>query len=132
MRGGGDEGIIEEWQRQASLERNANWRADYGAIALTFADLAKRKGVWQNGLEGWNVRESKFLAGWEKQGMNKGELKARRKDVLRAVQLRLQNPVLIDLVNAINASDDLEELERWFDLSLTANTIAEFRANAGI
>jgi hypothetical protein len=132
MRSGGDAGIIEEWKRLASLERNADRRADYGAIALTFAELAKRKGVWQAGLEDWNVKESRFLAGWEKRGMDKGELKRQRKALLRALQLRLQNPLPTDLVSVVNASEDLDELERWFDLSQTANTLAEFRAQANV
>ncbi len=126
MRGGGDAAIIAEWRRLASQERNASGRADFGALALTFAELATRKGLWQAGLEGWNVKESKFLADWEKKGMakgiEKGELMAKRMAVLRALQLRLQNPLPADLVNAVNASDDLNELERWFDLSQTVDT----------
>jgi hypothetical protein len=128
MRGGGDAGIIEEWRRLASQERNADWRADFGAIALTFAELAKRKGVWQAGLEGWNVQESKFLTDWATQA----ELKTLRKGLLRALQLRVQDPLPADLVERINRCKKMRDLERWFDLSLTANTLAEFRAGAGI
>ena len=128
MQGGGDPAIIAEWRRLTLLEPKESWREDFGALALTFAELAKRKGVWQTGLEGWNVRESKFLAGWEKQGI----VKARREDVLRALQLRLQNPLPMDFVNAVNSCEDLTELQRWFDLSQTATNLTEFRANAGV
>ncbi len=136
MRGGGDAAIIAEWRRLASQERNASGRADFGALALTFAELAKRKGLWQAGLEGWNVKESKFLADWEKKGMEKGmekgmakgELMAKRKAVLRFLQLRFQNPLSPDLVEAVNTCEDMNDLERWIDLSATTNSLAEFRA----
>ena len=55
-----------------------------------------RKAVWQTELKGWNMRESRIIAGWEKKGMDEGELKAQRKTVLRAIQLRLQNPLLVE------------------------------------
>jgi hypothetical protein len=44
----------------------------------------------------------------------------------------LQNLLPADLVDTITEDDDPEQLDRWFDLSQTANTLAEFRANAGI
>lgn len=128
MRGGGDAIIIEEWRRLASLERNAYRRADYGALAMIFAELAKRKGIWQMGLEGWNVRESKFLKDWADQAA----LRSLRKTLLRLLQSRLQNPLPLDLLDAINDCEDQSELDRWIDLSVVANTLAEFRANAGI
>lgn len=74
------------------------------------------------------MRDSTFIAGW----MKEGTLEARRKDLLRALQLRLQNPVPVELIEAVNSCADLDELERWFDLSQTANTLAEFRADAGV
>lgn len=128
MQGGGATGIIAEWRRLASLERNASWRADFGALALTFAGLAKQKSVWQTGLEGWNVRDSTFIAGWLKEG----ELKGRRRALLQVLQTRLQNPLPSGLVDAVNDCEDSSELERWTSLSATAHTLAEFRATAGV
>jgi hypothetical protein len=128
MRGGGDAAIIEEWRRLASLERNASRRADFGAIALIFAGLAKRKSAWQTGLEGWSVRDSTLIASWIKDG----ELKAQRKTLLRLLQLRLQTTLPHDLVETVNDCEDMNDLERWIDLSATANSLTEFRANAGI
>jgi hypothetical protein len=136
MQGGGDPAIIAEWRRLALLEPKENWRGDFGALALTFAELAKRKGVWQTGLEGWNVRESKFLADWTKQAVKEAKkdavLKEKQNALVCALQIRLQNPLSPDLVNTISECNDPDELDRWFQESLTANTLAEFRANAEV
>ncbi len=142
MRGGGDAAIIAEWRRLASLERNPSWRADFGALALTFAGLAKRKSMWQTGLEGWNVRDSTYIAGWLKEGelkgwnvrdstfiagwLKEGELKAQRKTLLRLLQLRWQNPIPSDLVETVNGCEDLDDLGRWIDQYATANTSRSF------
>jgi hypothetical protein len=74
------------------------------------------------------VRESKFLSDWA----NQAALKARRRNLLRALQLRLQDPLPPDLIERINRSKKMADLERWFDLSQTTSTLAEFRAGAGI
>lgn len=74
------------------------------------------------------MKDSKFIAGWIKQG----RLKVWRQYTLRALQLRLQNPLPAELVNTVNGCTNLVKLERWFDFSQTATTLAEFRANAGI
>jgi hypothetical protein len=132
MRDGGDAAIIGEWQRLASQERNASRRGDYGAIALTFAELGKRKGIWETGLEGWNVKDSKFLADWADQAASKAALKTRRQDLIRYLQIGFQNPLPSDLVNMINECEDQNELERWVEVAAAANALAEFRAQAGI
>jgi hypothetical protein len=72
--------------------------------------------------------ESRFLNDWAKGAV----LTVRRKNVLRALQLRLQDPLPSDLVERINRCKKMSDLERWFDLSQTTNTLAEFRASAGI
>ena len=95
---------------------------------MTFADLAKRKDVWQSGLEGWNVKDSEFLTGVRNEAVSKNT----KGKLLRALQLRLQNRLPRDLVAAVNESENMEQLESWFDLSQTANSLAEFRTSAGI
>jgi hypothetical protein len=95
-------------------------------------ERAKRKDVWRTESEGWIVRESKFLADWTKQAVKEAVLKERQKTLVRALQIRLQNPLPRDLVSALNSCEDMTELDRWFDLSQTATTLAEFRANAGV
>src|SRR3569623_12557 len=59
LRGGGKEGIISDWLLRMSAEADSRRRADFGGLALVFAEAAKRRKVWAQALEGWNVTESK-------------------------------------------------------------------------
>jgi hypothetical protein len=72
--------------------------------------------------------ESKFLNDWA----NRAVLQARRKDLLRILQLRSRQLLPADLVEAVNGCDDQHELDRWFELTVTTNSLAEFRAGAGV
>jgi hypothetical protein len=74
------------------------------------------------------VTESKFLADWANQAV----LKEKRNTLLSALQIRLQNPLPPDLINTITECDDPEQLNSWFHEAITANSLAEFRAHAGV
>ena len=51
-----------------------------------------------------------------------------RADLLRALRLRFKKRVPAKLAAAIEGLNDLDELSRWFDLSLTADSLEAFRA----
>lgn len=79
---------------------------------------------WKKALEGWNVRESQQVLEWKAEG----ELKDRRAALLRLLEKRCKEPVPSDLVAAIEATQDMDLLWRWFDVAAEVNTFDDFRA----
>jgi hypothetical protein len=116
MAGGGEDGIIKRWKRLAEQEPNAQFRSDYAALALVFAELADCADVWKRGLEGWNMIQSKQILEWE----NAGRLKHAREDLLQALEVRFRSALPRKFVRRVEGSEDLEELRRWFQAALTA------------
>jgi hypothetical protein len=124
MRGSGEPAVIEEWKRLADLEPDVQIRLDYAVDALVFADLPGVRMHWKQALEGWNVRESQQVLEWQAEA----EAKTRRVDLLRLLEKRCKAPVPSDLAEAIQATQDMNLLLRWFDTAAEANTFDEFRA----
>jgi hypothetical protein len=116
MAGGGEDGIIKRWKQLADQEPNAQFRSDYAALALVFAELAHCADVWKRGLEGWNMIQSKQILEWK----NAGRLEHAREVLLRAAQVRFRGQLPRKFVKRVEASEDLEELRRWFNAALTA------------
>ncbi len=73
------------------------------------------------------MRKSQVVEEWREEG----RVEAQRAALLRALTLRFRSPVPADLVAAVEALTTMQELSRWFDASLTAASLDEFRAAAG-
>lgn len=77
MQRGSEVEVRSRWREIAGREGNAKRRADYGALVLTFANLAGTLEAWQETLEGWNVEVSEFINRFEekaeKRGLERGE-----------------------------------------------------------
>jgi hypothetical protein len=73
------------------------------------------------------MRESQYIKSWERVGEERGELRTKRADLLKAVQLRLEDPVSESIRMAVEGTNDLSKLETWYDAALTAESIAELR-----
>jgi hypothetical protein len=116
MAGGGEDGIIKRWKRLAEQEANTQFRSDYAALALVFAELSRCAEAWKRGLEGWNMIQSKQILEWE----NAGGIKHTRKHLLRVLEVRFPGALPRRFVQRVEAIEDVEELERWFDAALTA------------
>jgi hypothetical protein len=131
MRGGGEPGIIERWKHVAGQEPNSQYRAEYGVIVTTFAELTGRAVIWKSKLEGWNMQESPFLAGFRAEfraeGMAEGRADARRSDLLEVLELKFGAPTPPDLVAMIQGHTDLVVLSRWFKASFRAETFDALR-----
>lgn len=128
MRGGGEADIIEEWMLVSSQEPDARRRGAYGGLALVFCELTAHRRSWRAALKGWNMLRSQIVEEWRQEGRVEGRVEEKRADVLRALQLRLANPVPADIAAPIEQQPDLEVLSRWFDLALTADSLETFRA----
>ena len=120
MRSGGEPAVIEEWKRLADLEPDVRVRLEYAVDALLFAELPGVWGQWKQALEGWNVRVSQQVLEWQAE--------VQRANLLRMLEKRCKGPVPGDLAEAIQATQDMGLLSRWFDTALEANTFDEFRA----
>jgi hypothetical protein len=81
------------------------------------------------------MRQSQQVLEWQAQarqeGRQEGERERSRALVLRALELRYRTPVPADLAAAVAALNDLGELSRWFDATLTNDTLDAFRAEVG-
>jgi hypothetical protein len=77
MGGGGAAATLAERRRLAAPETNRRLRAEYGGLALQFAELAGRREAWAALLGDWNMEESQVVAGWMANGEERG---AGRKD----------------------------------------------------
>jgi hypothetical protein len=124
MRAGGEPAILEEWKRLADLESDQQVRLQYAGDALVFAELPGVWAEWQKALEGWNVRESQQVLEWQAEA----EVRTRREVLLRLLEKRCKAPVPSDLAEAIQATQDMNLLLRWFDAAAEANTFDDFRA----
>lgn len=128
MAGGGELALIEEWKRVALREPDAAKRALYRDLALVFAELAKELVNWQGGLEGFEMQESTVVQGWINRGVQQEAVAARRAWLLRLLQNRFQTPVPEPIRLAIEGTNDVATLDRWFDAATSAPSLAEFRA----
>ena len=128
MRGGSLPGIITEWKRLAGQEPDGPLRSTYAGLTLVFAEAAGGLVGWQKGLEGWNVLESQVVLGWQREARQDQEVKSLRQAILRALAVRLRIQVPAEVEQAVEGTNDLTILGRWFDTALTVETVADFRA----
>lgn len=128
MRGGGESELIERWKQVAGSERDAEKRTAYRSFALEFAELTPGLVTWQRQLEGWEVRESQYSKTIEARGEHKGEVKRARAYLLEGLEIRLGSPTPEPIRLAIEGTNDVETLNRWFRLMFTVDSWAEFQA----
>jgi len=62
----------------------------------------------------------------------RGEAKGRRALLLRFLQRHFGEPVPEDVRQAVQAQDDHNILEAWFDRALTATSLDELRSTFGL
>jgi hypothetical protein len=117
MRGGGKAAIIARWVTLAQAEPDRHLRADYGGLALVFAELTRYRQKWQKALEGWNVVESQQVLEWMAQGEAKGEAKGEARGILRAqreiLRMLLEDkygPLPPALVQQIESTQEIDRL----------------------
>jgi hypothetical protein len=92
-------------------------------LARVFAELADCGPVWNQALEGWNVKQSQFVEEWK----TEGKIKARAEDVIEVLQLRFGTELPADLVQRIQTTTDVDLLKRWLDAAARSRTLNKFR-----
>ncbi len=74
------------------------------------------------------MRESQLSKQIETRGKHLGELERARADMLRVLQAHLKSAAPEPIRLAIEGTNDLGTLDRWFDEALTATSWAQFEA----
>jgi hypothetical protein len=127
MRGGCDPKVIDRWPMVAAeREPDIVHQVYYRDAALVFAELTRCQADWLRVLGGWQMRESQYIKGWEKVGEDRGTLLRTREYLLKRLR-RLEDPVPEAIRLAIEGTNDVQTLDRWYDAALDVGTIAEFR-----
>lgn len=126
MHGGGTLRFIARWKLAVEREPDMAGRAEFRDAALVLAELTPRQVNWQKETEGWMARESTYIKGWMNEGEGRGELRKARAYLLRAIR-RLQDPVPEAIRLAIEGTNDVATLDRWFDATFNATSLAEVR-----
>ncbi len=121
-RGAEQQSTIEKWKRLAQGEIDERRKALYGSLSLVFADLADRKAIWEEGLRGWNMRESTVVNEWK----NEGKAEERTEGILEILERRFPPGASPELTMAIRANKDLTTLRQWWNAAWTVASIDEF------
>jgi hypothetical protein len=74
------------------------------------------------------VRESQYLKSFELKGRQEGEVARARADVLDGLQLKFKMPVPEPIRLAIEGTNDLNTLDRWFHTLFQVDSWEEFQA----
>ena len=123
----------------AEAAPDARRRADYGGLALVFAELAGCRPPWKSALEGWNVQQSQQVLEWQAQayergktegkaeGKVEGKAEGKAETLLHQAERRLKAPVPTDLAARIRSTTDLAQLDRWLEGVLDVTSPDEFR-----
>jgi hypothetical protein len=136
MRGGAEVVIIEQWKQLALAEPDARRRADYGGLALVFAELTDCRPQWKRALEGWNVEQSQQVLEWqaiaEKRGKTEGKAEGKVEWLLRVLQRRFASAVPAELEAAIRGITEQAKLDPLLDAALAADSLDDFRRTVNL
>jgi len=73
------------------------------------------------------VRQSQQVLEWQEMARKEATLKRLRADLLRALHLRFRAEIPNDLTAEIEDMTELNDLMRWFDAAVTADSFDAFR-----
>jgi len=145
MTGADNPVLVDRWKRLAEGEPDSRRKAEFGVVALIFAEKAGRKELWQEKLKGWNVEESTVAEDFIKLGEARGEAKGEargevrgeargRIEEARSVVFRIGvkrfGPVPSAIQSALHTISDRERLERIVDRVLEATDWNDLLATA--
>jgi hypothetical protein len=131
MKDGNNPETMTGWKEAAEQEPDHSVRSTYAGLALVFADLADCLTEWKQGLEGWNMKESRIIEAWRDEGRQEGRQEGRL-ETLRAILLRLlarrfPDASSSEVTAAVQSQISADELMRWLDLLDTVESLEAFR-----
>jgi hypothetical protein len=106
-------------EREPDPER----RAAYRYFALTFAELIPELVNWQRALEGWQVHETQL----SKQIKHQGEVARAQVMLIEGLGLRMKSSVPEPIRLAIEGTNELDTLDRWFRALFEVDSWADFQ-----
>ena len=107
-------------------ETDLRRRADYG-LAQVFAERVGRADAWRNALKGLKMIESPLIAGL----LAEAKTEAAARSLLRVLHKRYRE-LPEDLVAAIHACTDGNQIDQWLDVVGEAETLEQFRQRTNL
>ena len=98
---------------------------------MVLADAAGRAAIWKQALKEWNVIRSKIVDEWRAEGEAKGRTEGRTTTIVAFLEARYKS-IPADLIQAIHSTIDEERLAKLVMLTATANSLEQFRTEAGL
>ena len=127
MRGGAEPAILGRWQEVARAEPDTRRRADYGGLAVVFAEAAGRRAAWHDALKEWDMVESQQVLEWIAEGEVKGEIKGMVGSLLRVLAKKFPPGPPSEVVAVIQSCTDPNLLSQWLDAAVAAPSLGEFQ-----
>ena len=134
MKRGAEDAIIARWLEVAGSDPDAGRRGDY-SLALVFSEAVRCRDKWEIALKGFNMIESPLVREWKDaariEGKIEGKIETKIDWLLRVVRGRYKGEAE-PLSEGIRACRDPETLDRWLDVALAVEALAEFRKQTGL
>jgi hypothetical protein len=127
MKKGGEDAIITRWLQIASTEPDLKKRGVY-ALAVDFAGAVRLEELWEKRLEGFTMIDSPVVSKWKAEAARKAKIES----LVAILQERFKGAVTAELIAAIQASQDADQIQRWTIQAATALTLEQFRQEASI
>jgi hypothetical protein len=127
MKGGGTLDFIERWKVAVEEEKDQARRVQYRDSALILAELTRWQVTWLRGTEGWMARESQLIKSWIGEGRELGRVETKRANLITLIERLISDPVPEAIRLAIEGTNDLATLDRWYKAAFEAGTVANMR-----
>ena len=130
MQGGEEVVTIERWKELALGEPDSRLRADYGGLALVFAEAAGRRVQWKEALKEWNMIESQQVLEWMQMGEARGEARGLREGLLEGIELALKlrfGAEGLECVPSLRRLTEIDALRRIKQALETAKSLDDIR-----
>ncbi len=124
MLGGSDEAVIKRWADLAGQEPDGRRKAGFGYHALVFAEKCADPGAWRKALEGWGMIRSET--------MEKTRGEERAETLVETLALVTGQEVPEELSTKIRACTDRSQLRAWLAVAVKAESLEQFRTEAGL
>ncbi len=124
MKGGQNSKIVARWRKLLEREKDEARRKTIVDLARVFADLAGCQEVWDKGLEGVDVNESKVM----REVRQQGAVVSKREDLLEFLEARYSGQLPATFLERLRTEADLGVLSRWVRLAGSASSLDAFLA----